>query len=255
MSDRTKLGLEILLAALLLGVLADALLRVIPWGLNLTLWVMAIAVAVVMLVVRNQVSWAAERSWLAIPLILFAAFTAWRDSSVLKVLDVGALLVVFSLALARPRLGSIRLAGAVEYALGAFLAGFQATLGIVLLALGDIQWKELPQSGWSRRAFGLGRGLVIAVPLLLVFGGLFMAADAVFAGLVKDLLDIDFVKLFTHLFIIGFAAWLVGGYLRGLLLGKETPVALNGLPKSLTLGHHRDRDRPGVCSIFSSSAL
>lgn len=235
MSDRTKLGLKILLAALMLGVLGDALLRVMPWGLNLTLWVMAIAVAV-MLLARNQVSWAAERRRLAIPLILFAAFTAWRDSSLLKVLDVGAVLAVFSLALARPRLGSIRLAGAVEYALGAFLAGIQATLGIVLLALGDIQWKELPQSGWSRRAFGLGRGLVLAIPLLLVFGALFMAADAVFAGLVKDLLDIDLVKLFTHLFIIGFATWIVGGYLRGLLLGKETPMALNGLPKSLSLG-------------------
>jgi hypothetical protein len=124
----------------------------------------------------------------------------------------------------------------VEYALGAVLAGFQATLGTVLLALGDVQWKELPQSGWSRRAWELARGLVLAVPLLLVFGGLFMAADAVFAGLVKDLLDIDFAKLFKHLFVIGLAAWLAGGYLRGLLLGKEAPVALNGLPKALTLG-------------------
>ena len=236
MSDRTKLGLQVLLAALLLGVLADALLRVIPWGLNLMLWMMAVAAAVVMLVIRNRVGWVAARSWLTIPLVLFAAFTAWRDSPVLKLLDVGALMLVFSLALARPRRGSIRLAGAVEYALGAFLAGFQATLGTVFLALGDIQWKELPQSGWSRRTIGLGRGLVIALPLLLVFGGLFMAADAVFAGMMKDLLDIDFAKLFKHLFIIGFAAWLAGGYLRGLLLGKEAPVALNGLPKSLTLG-------------------
>jgi len=65
MSDRTKLGLQILLAALLLGVLADALLRVIPWGLNLMLWVMAGAGAVVMLVIRNRVGWVAERSWLA----------------------------------------------------------------------------------------------------------------------------------------------------------------------------------------------
>jgi hypothetical protein len=236
LSDKTKLGLQILLAALLLGVLADALLRGTPWGLNLMLWVMAVVVAIVMLVTRNRVGWALERSWLAIPLVLFAAFTVWRDSTVLKLLDVWALMIVFSLALARPRLGSLRLAGAVEYALGALLAGFQATLGTVVLALGDIQWKELPQSGWSRRTLGLGRGLVIALPLLLVFGGLFMAADAVFAGMVKDLFDIDFAKLFTHLSIIGLAAWLAGGYLRGLLLGKEAPVALNGLPKSLTLG-------------------
>ena len=236
MSDKTKLGLQILLAAALLGVFADALLRVTPWGINLTLWVVMLVAAVVILVFRNRVSQLAERRWLTIPLVLFAAGTAWRDSTVLKVLDVGALLIVLSLALARPRLGSIRLAGAMEYALGALLAGFQATLGTVLLALGDIQWKELPQSGWSKRTVGLGRGLVIAFPLLLIFGGLFMAADAVFAGLIKDLLDINFAKFFNHLFLIGFAAWLAGGYLRGLLLGKEAPVAGPGWPKILTLG-------------------
>ena len=237
MSDRTKLGLGILLAAVVMGGLADALLRALPWGLNVAMWVAALGAVVFMLVFRNRVGWPRERTWLAVPLVCFAAFTAWRDSSVLKVLDVGAVLIVFSLAFARPRLASLRLAGVVEYALGVLLGAFQAALGIVFLALGDVQWKELPRSGWSRRAWGLGRGLVLAVPLLLIFGGLFMAADAVFAGLVKDLLDIDFARWFTHLFIIGFAAWIVGGCLRGLLLGKETPVALNGLPpQSLSLG-------------------
>jgi len=236
MSDKTKLGLGILLAALVMGVLADALLRATPWGSNLTLWVTALVVAVITLTDRKRTGWAPDRRGLVIPLVLFAVFMAWRDSPVLKLLDAGALMTVLALALVRACSGSFRLAGAGEYALGALLAGFQATLGFIFLALGDIQWKELPQSGWARRALGTGRGLVIAVPLVLIFGGLFMAADAVFAGIVKDLLDIDFVNLFTHLFIIGLAAWMVGGYLRGLLLGKEAPMALNGVPKSLTLG-------------------
>jgi hypothetical protein len=236
MSDRTKLGLGILLAALVMGVLADAFLRATPWGINVTLWVLALVAAGIVLTGWQRVDRAPASRGLAIPLVLFAAFLAWRDSTVLKLLDVGALLALLSLAVVRPRSGSLRLAGALEYALGALLAGFQALLGIMLLALGDIQWKELPQSGWSRRALGAGRGLVIAVPLLLIFGGLFMAADAVFEGMVKNLFDIDFVELFTHLFVIGFAAWMVGGYLRGWLLGKEVPMALDGVPKSLTLG-------------------
>ena len=34
MSDRTRLAVRILAAALMLGVLGDALLRETPWGLN-----------------------------------------------------------------------------------------------------------------------------------------------------------------------------------------------------------------------------
>jgi hypothetical protein len=236
MSDSTKLGLGILLAALVMGILADAFLRATLWGINVTLWVLALVAAGIVLTGWQRIDRAPASRGLAIPLVIFAAFLAWRDSTVLKLLDVGALLALLSLAVVRPRSGSLRLAGALEYVLGALLAGFQALLGIVLLALGDIQWKEVPQSGWSRRALGAGRGLFMAVPLLLIFGGLFMAADAVFKGMVKDLLDIDFVELFTHLFVIGFAAWMVGGYLRGCLLGKEVPMALDGVPKSLTLG-------------------
>ena len=41
------------------------------------------------------------------------------------------------------------------------------------------------------------RGLLIAIPLLLVFGGLFMAADAVFSGIVTNLFAIDIKQLFS----------------------------------------------------------
>lgn len=34
MSERTKFGLEVLEAAVLLGILGDVMLRATPWGLN-----------------------------------------------------------------------------------------------------------------------------------------------------------------------------------------------------------------------------
>ena len=39
MNERTKIGLEILQAAVLLGVLGDVLLRAMPWGLNVFLFI------------------------------------------------------------------------------------------------------------------------------------------------------------------------------------------------------------------------
>jgi hypothetical protein len=46
-SDKTNLGVRILAAALMLGVLGDALLRAGPWGINASLWVTALAATIV----------------------------------------------------------------------------------------------------------------------------------------------------------------------------------------------------------------
>jgi hypothetical protein len=70
------------------------------------------------------------------------------------------------------------------------------------------------------------RGLLIAIPLLLVFGGLFMAADAVFSGIVTNLLAIDVKQLFAHVFWIGVWMWLTAGFLRQLLF---CTIAIDGL--------------------------
>ncbi|MDQ3087829.1 MAG: hypothetical protein M3Q78_04435 [Acidobacteriota bacterium] len=54
MNDKTKTGLEILEAALLLGILGDVLLRQTPWGLNVFLWVTVLAAAMVALTLRRK---------------------------------------------------------------------------------------------------------------------------------------------------------------------------------------------------------
>jgi hypothetical protein len=52
-----------------------------------------------------------------------------------------------------------------------------------------------------------------------------MSADAVFAAIVKNILNIDFANLVTHLLLTVFFAWIAGGYLRGMLLGKDYELA------------------------------
>ncbi|HMF56344.1 MAG TPA: DUF4173 domain-containing protein, partial [Pyrinomonadaceae bacterium] len=59
------------------------------------------------------------------------------------------------------------------------------------------------------------------VPLLLIFGALLVAADAVFEHLVNKTLQIDSGKIFSHIFLFIFFTWITGGFLRGLLVGKE----------------------------------
>ncbi|MEK7723524.1 MAG: hypothetical protein AAB336_04180, partial [Acidobacteriota bacterium] len=54
MSERTKLGLEILEAAVLLGILGDALLRATPWGLNVLLFILALVAGMIALIYRRK---------------------------------------------------------------------------------------------------------------------------------------------------------------------------------------------------------
>lgn len=222
MNKKTKRGLEVFEAALLLSILGDALLRATPWGLNISLWSGALAVALVALLVRGRSkALAGEGRWLLLPLVFFSVGFAWRDSLTLNTLSALALLVAFSLIALRARGGWIRLAGVLEYILGGYLAAFNALFGAFGLLLSDIGWKEIPRAGWSRHLVSVIRGIAIAVPLLLVFGGLLMTADAVFEGLIKTSFQLDSGLLFSHLLLLLLLFWVSAGFLRSAVLGKE----------------------------------
>ncbi len=230
MNEKTKRGLEVVEAALLLGILGDALLRATPWGLNVTLWTGALALALLALLLRGRSkALAGEGRWLLLPLAFFSAGFAWRDSLTLQTLDALGLVVIFSLIALRARGGWIRLAGMTEYVVGGILAAFNALFGAFGLLANDIEWKEVHvKGGWSRHVFATLRGVAIAVPLLLVFGALLMAADAVFEGLLKTSFQIDFDALFSHLLLLAFMAWTSAGFLRSALLGRELPRTKGG---------------------------
>lgn len=230
MNDRTKKGLDCIEAALLLGVMGDVLLRATPWGVNVLLWVGVLVLAFTALITRWRSSLLKEEGrWLILPVLFFAAAFAWRDSMTLKSLDFLSLLLALALVGWRAKENKIRLAGVMEYALAVVVAGFNAFFAFFPLALSDVRWKDVPQAGWSRHVWAVLRGLFIALPLLLIFGLLFMAADAVFEGLVNNVFHFNFETIFTHLTLIVFFTWIVGGFLRGLVLGKEGSV-IGGQP-------------------------
>ena len=89
-----------------------------------------------------------------------------------------------------------------------------------MVVLGDIQWRQVSNDRWYGRPLAVARGLTIALPLLLVFGGLFMSADAAFDNLVRSLFTWDLFDLVSHLILIGWFAWVVGGLLRLVMLKR-----------------------------------
>ncbi|MBI4531475.1 MAG: DUF4173 domain-containing protein, partial [Candidatus Latescibacteria bacterium] len=205
-------------------VLGNALLRVGPWGLNLFLWTAALVTAMMVLVHRHGTALTGEGRLLLVPVILFASLCVWRDSVPLKLLDVMALVVFLSLAAFYGQGGHLRTSGIMDYTLGGIVAGFNVLSGFLLFLLKDIQWKEISHTRWSRHAIAVGCGLIIACPLLLIFGGLFTMADPIFKKIIRGILHVDFKTLFTHTFLIAFYTWITGGFLRGMLFGDNMAI-------------------------------
>ncbi|MBI1765183.1 MAG: DUF4173 domain-containing protein [Acidobacteria bacterium] len=233
MSTQTRLSLGMLAVAGGAGVAGDALLRAVPWGPNLLLWLSLTVGAVVLWqrqagIVRNR-----ETNWLTGSLFVFAFGFLWRDSAVLRALDVLALAVLLTLIGLRAQTGKLLRAAISEYLGAALHCAGNAMTGPLILLFNEIGWRELPRAGWSRRAFAIGRGVLIALPLLFVFGVLLVAADAAFEELVAKLFRLDFASLFLHVMAMTGIAWLVSGYLRALqpeakpgnLAGAATKIA------------------------------
>jgi len=236
MRNETKLGLGVLCVALLAGSLGDALWRAEPWGINTVIWTSGMATAVALLIRWQRLQVPRGLKWLAVPMLCFAAGSAWRDSETLRFLDLTALLTTLALASFYTRTGKLFLAGIIEYVHGIAYAGIFSMGGVLALVFNDIRWRELPRGGWSKQAFAVGRGLALAVPLLLVFGGLFMAADAAFEHLVQNTFKIDVVWIFSHLMLTGFLTWIIGGFLRSALLTSQNVLPIDKRPVSLALG-------------------
>ncbi len=227
MNEKTKQGLRVLEAGLLLGVLGDGLVRATPWGLNVLLWTGAIIAAVVILLAngRRRALFSGGGHFLLLSVLLSAAAFAWRASLTLNFLAGIALLIALALMAWRARKGRIWLASVTEYALGILAAGINAFISGFPTLLGDVRWREVAPAGWSRHLKRVALGGVIALPLLLLFGGLLMSADAAFERMIKDAVFLtNQEEVFGHIFVALALAWIAGGFLRGLLLGREVKI-------------------------------
>jgi hypothetical protein len=236
---RTILG-----AAILLGIDGDVLLRDQPAGLGFGLWITAVTLSAM------AVLWRAERSlsretaaWLSTA-TLFAFFFALRNSETLLFFDFCAMigcLGMAAVAAGDPQTGL--LARRLRDTVAAGLTVIRSVIvGIVPLALREFFATGEPKRS-SGRLLPLARAVIISLALLVVFGALLLSADPIFASLVA-LPDLDFDKIASHLFLIGFFTWVVGGWSRALVTargpqshgGRKLPFELGMLDITAALG-------------------
>ena len=226
----------VLAAGALLGAAGDVLFRAPgPPGLNLSIWIAGVAAAALVLHRRsNLVPDHNRTAWLAIG-TAFAAGLSWRDAPALKLLGLGCATVTFALAAYRPGGGWVRRAGIVRYALALALGALHAWTAAALAILDAARWSSPTRAegaaGW-RGGAAVARGLLVAAPLVAVFGALFMSADAVFEALVTSVFRFDVEWLLGHVLLFSVLAWLAAGYLHGFLTGTALPLLSDSLDRS-----------------------
>lgn len=230
--------------ASLLGVSGDALLRDGPFGPGLSIWVAVLALAALSL------TWSGGRRvpreaalWLGVAVSL-ATCLAWRDADALRFLDLVAAASALGLAAVALRDPALALAAPrlrdTLWAVRAIV--FATARGIVPLALRELFAGDRSASARGRARVTLRLALIVA-SLLFVFGSLLRSADPIFASLVS-LPDLDVATIVSHLFLVGFFAWIAGGWAYGALVESPTsrrapdrlPITLSALDLTTALG-------------------
>lgn len=230
--------------ALLLGIAGDVLLRDLPVGLALPVWIALLVLAM------TAAAWSDGRrisreaaGWLAVA-ILFSSGFAWRGSSTLQSLDflatLGALgMAAIALSDASAALLAARLRDTVWAATA--LARTMAA-GFLPIAVREL-FSTATRGHVASRIRPAIRVLLIAGSVLFVFGSLLRNADPIFASIVT-LPEIDIGTIVSHVVVIAFYAWLVSGWARGALVvdvGKQRapdtlPFGLSRLDITTALG-------------------
>jgi len=234
MTDRTKTGLQIIQAAIIVGVAGNILLRQTPWGLNAFLFVTLFVAGLLMLMRRSRPELLNLTNLsLAGAMLFFGTMFLVRDSIEMRVADTIAVIIAMGVLIPGSFGIRARIGGTFHYIAGLIAAALSSFFGGFVLLAADIDWKAMPGNGLSRSVFAVLRGLAIALPLVLIFGALFMAADAVFEGWVNRAIDFELDTIISHVMLTSVLAWLTAGYLRSAVGGSftaepETPATATG---------------------------
>jgi Domain of unknown function (DUF4173) len=220
MSRRQRTAVGLVVAALVLGAGGDVLFHGRPLGVNAGLFAVGFVVALAVLLRVGAVPLHQGRRYMVAPLLLFAALLAWHDSPLLVATNLLAIAGAVTLGALRRTEQPVASAEVGDYVAGAAAAGAATFAGALELMERDLPWERLNAGMRGGRAAAIGRGLAIGFPFLLLFGGLFVAADAVFRSLLESALP-DWRHVWSHVLLALGLAWLSAGLLRDLLASRE----------------------------------
>lgn len=188
-------AIKVVIVSLGLGLLGAALFKGATLGVNLFIWLSAIFLATHVLAKRNSTQITRTTSVGLILATLSALGIAWYSSPDLRVANWIALVGGLGIAALGTRQVSI-VAASVWDITGRMVFEACSALASGITIPANIPWKQLTESRTVQKQSAVFRGLLIATPLVLVFGSLFSSADAMFGQTVTTMFSVDFEEGF-----------------------------------------------------------
>ena len=209
--------LRVLLLGLGLGGLAQALFFNNPPGISVLIFVGSALTTLLALAWLEKVKLVARNLWLVAPLVFFAAMVFIRANPLLTGLNLLAVIGLFCLFIFFLAADNLDRLGIMGYPV------------VFLLTLKEMVWKPVPlvatvaRSTREKRrkvrlALPLVRGLVLAVPVLLVFTFLLSSADSIFGDYTRQFFELQFITILPEFGSRVALALVVGWLLAGSLL-------------------------------------
>lgn len=221
-----QIAMNVLIGALMVGLASDLLfhdsiVHSTPNGLSVLLWSMTVSLVVSVITGVKKHGVARKSLWWLVPVNLSAFAYMWRDSAILHNIDV--YLMLFSLVMLSFSLkGNVAQAsGIFQYAVAALNTSIDALIEAMDLIKVDLPWRQVVPQQVRGKVPALLRGFAFAVPLLLLFCGLFISADAAFASLLHKGLNFNFSDFSVHTAILLGFSWCTAGYLRPMFVADK----------------------------------
>jgi Domain of unknown function (DUF4173) len=234
--ERLEQALFLLLTYLSLGIIADTLFRTNLLGLNVSLFVTALVTT--LYIWSRRFKQESFSPLLLGSLLVLTWLFSWRDSLFLQFLNLAV--QFFLLFLIAGRLGNPFLlkTNFAEIAFNLLRTGISLIISPFAF-LFDSPWKDLNkfrERGHTGVVLSVLRGLLIAIPLFVVFAVLLSSADARFEKLIAQIFRVDIEMMFSHLFTIALVSFVVLALFAQHLFGKPWQEADFKTPKLLRLG-------------------
>lgn len=222
----SRLPATILAVALILGIAGDRLLDVRQAHLGVTLWLLAVLATTMLLLPRGGTApdgAGGDARWRNIALVIMAVaalLVSWRSAEQLQAFAVLAFAGAGGIAMWSAR-GAIAGARLWEMILSGVRTAMTFAAGTVQLAIDAFGGS----STGARRAMPLvAVGSIAALPLLAVTIALLSDADPVFARGVQAIADFLSEDLVAHVVTSAVLAWIIAGWLQGILRPTADPA-------------------------------
>lgn len=222
MNTALRYPVRLLVAALALGIATNYLIVDSTIGISLLVLVGAGLVVLLGLSHAEGRPPTKVNLWLAAAALVFSACLVWRESLTLQLLNVGAVLGLLSLLMVSFRSASLARRAPEDVAADLSSALGDAAFRPLSTTIGSLTSLRMPTTQFVLLA-PIGRGMLLAVPIVMLFAGLLIAADSVFASYVTQLISLQLpftLPSFGRILLIGFVAWCCAG---GLLVALEGP--------------------------------